>query len=268
LDPSGVRLVYQVEANPSGGARIFEIVVDDGRGVVGFEVYAAPRKKARAFLGDLKSRERFPVVDVSRSAARAVVAHALARQDQSRPAPRSFFEWKSRLAQEEPAELPGAAAREALGEEVARTLLDRAAELVKEGRIGPWPPGGEMLSSLFERIRTAMGSPLVVSQAAKREQLDSLLGDALEEIFVGPGAELAAHRLRESAFVLWRHDDEEAARACLAGARAMEDGSPRENPLARAMLETALGPALDTLEATAKPEAEKESDEGSLLVKP
>jgi hypothetical protein len=38
LDPSGTRIAYLLEANPSGGARLFEVVIDDalrGRGGAG-----------------------------------------------------------------------------------------------------------------------------------------------------------------------------------------------------------------------------------------
>jgi len=64
LDPSGARIVYLVEPHPQGGTRLFEVVLDEARGLLGFDVYGAPRRKARAFLRELEGRPRFPVVEV------------------------------------------------------------------------------------------------------------------------------------------------------------------------------------------------------------
>jgi hypothetical protein len=273
IDPDGMRIAYLVEPNPGGGARLFEVVIDDARGVVGFEVYTAPRKKARAFLDDLRRRDRFPVTEVPADTARAVVAHALAAQPEDRPPPRGFFEWRSRVAEAPPGTpLPGALAAEVLEVRAEPSLLERAAELVRQGRLGPWPPPPSVLAELYERLRTSLESRVIVSGAARRQQLDDILGEALEEVFDAAGAARAAHRLRESAFVLWRHGDEDAARACLAAAAAFEAGSPRDNPVARALLEVPMRPALRSLEgASDEPEAQPEataSGDEPLIVKP
>ena len=47
LDPRGARLVYLAESNPSGGARMFEILLDEHRGIVDFQVYSAGRSRIR-----------------------------------------------------------------------------------------------------------------------------------------------------------------------------------------------------------------------------
>ena len=60
IDPRGTRLAYLVESNPAGGVRLFELVLDEERGILEFEVYATGRSKARQFLRDLRARERFP----------------------------------------------------------------------------------------------------------------------------------------------------------------------------------------------------------------
>lgn len=249
LDPSGARIVYLVAPHPQGGARLFEVVLDDARGLLGFDVYSAGRKKARQFLRELAGRSRFPAVEVEEEEARALVAQAAAAHPADRPLPRGFGEWRSQLAPEdEKAPRPGDRVREALDAEAAETSAEEAETLVRAGRVGPWPPTEDRLRAVFDRLREALDSQVVVSPAAKGEQIAGLLEDAAEELYDEAGARVAAHRLRESAYVFWRTGDEAAARACLAGARAFESGDPRANPVARAMLETALGPALRALE--------------------
>jgi hypothetical protein len=250
IDPTGARLVYLVEPNPAGGARLFEIVCDDARGVLGCEVYTASRRQARAFLAELRGRRSLRVAEVAPEAARALVAAAARRQPPERPAPRSFGEWRSRLtAVPAGTQLPGELAREALGEPEERPALAQAVALVREGRVGPWPPPGDALALLFERIRTALEGPLVLSEAVRGERIATLVAEASEECFAGEAGEVAAHRFRESAYVFWQQGEPEAAHACLAAASRFAAGEPRENPVALALLEAALGPALATLEA-------------------
>ncbi len=274
VDPTGTRIVYLVEPNPGGGARLFEVVLDDARGITAFDVYTAPRKRARAFLDGLQSRQGFPITELSPEKARAVVARAARSQPAERPAPRGFSEWRKRIAEAAPdAELPGDEVARALGVTEDRAALETAVEMVRAQRIGPWPVAGEALPQLYDRIRGAFGSALVVSPAARREQIDGLLAAAAEEIYAGEGGALAAHRFRESAYVLWRHGDEAAARACLAAAAAFEAGEPGANPVARALLEAALAPGLEALAHAAErgeadSDGEAEPDEGSRLVTP
>ncbi|HEY8153469.1 MAG TPA: hypothetical protein VII72_05005, partial [Myxococcota bacterium] len=116
VDPRGTRLAYLVESNPAGGVRLFELVLDEERGVLEFEAYATGRSKARQFLRDLRARERFPAVEAPADAVRALVQRIAEGQPASRPHPRGFIEFRAQVA--EPAagaRTPGELAREALG---------------------------------------------------------------------------------------------------------------------------------------------------------
>ena len=59
IDPSGTRIAYLLEANPSGGARLFEVVIDDRVGVVDCQVYSSGRSKVRQFLRQVTGRAHF-----------------------------------------------------------------------------------------------------------------------------------------------------------------------------------------------------------------
>ena len=96
----------------------------------------------------------------------------------------------------------------------------------------PGPPAA-VLVPLVERLRSALESPIVVSGAAKRDQVSGLVGDAAGEVFAAPAAAVAARRLREMAFLYWRRDDAPKAGACLAGAASLE-AEAGASPIARA----------------------------------
>ncbi|MBW2242780.1 MAG: hypothetical protein JRH01_12420 [Deltaproteobacteria bacterium] len=277
LDPSGARMAILVEDHPSMGSRLFEVILDDERGLVSFEVYSASRGKLRRFLKSLTERSGHPAVEVEERSLKAVIARALAVHPKDRGLPRGFGEWRTRLTQTDgDAKLPGELAREALPIDDDAGLLDRAVGLIEAGRAGPWPPSREILSELFQKIRAAMDSPLIVSGATKRERLDSVLAEGADEIYAGEGRATAAHRFRESAFTFWKRGDEDAARACLAAATAFEEREPRDNPLTRSMLWLPLAPAIAELEIE-EPDGDADgseaaagegSDDESLIVTP
>jgi len=264
FDPRGGRMVYIAEQSPSGGARLFELALDDERGLLQVEVYSAGRSKVRGFLREIAGRGELMGCEVSPEAARALVARAEAVHPQDRPHPKGYGEWRSHLTgAPDGTALPGDEAAAALGEEHTPDRLAAAVALVRERRIGPWPPGGDLLERTAEKIRAGAESGLILAGGRRREQSDAALDEAIAEAYDEPGARLAAFRLREAAFVFWKNGDEDAARACLAAAAAFMDGAA-ENPVARAMFEVLFEGLIESLEQ----DAQTEEDAGSLIVKP
>ncbi|MDH3212598.1 MAG: hypothetical protein OEM05_08945 [Myxococcales bacterium] len=265
IDPRGARLVYLVESNPSGGARLFEVMLDETRGVLEVEVYTTGRSRARQFLREITRRGQFPAVEADPQAVRALVARAASGQAKDRPLPRGFAEWRSRVsAAPEGTATPGELAREALGgDEENGAALERAADLVRRREIGPWPPGSEVLGSLAEELAELGRSRILVSPASRRERAESLLQEGAVRIFDDAFAAATSRRFEESAYVLWKREAVAEARACLAAARAFRAQAPGDNPVARAILDVVLEPALRKLE-----EESKSEEESSLLVRP
>lgn len=267
IDPVGTRAAYLVEPDPSGGARLFELLLDEVRGVVELEVYRAGRSKVRKFLRSFRERERFPTVDAPLESVRALVERIAAGQPSDRPLPRGFSEWRSSIAAPpEDSATPGELARQALGDEAdaeRAERLERAAQLVRQRQLGPWPPAPEMLQPPADRLEQIAEGRIIVAGHRRRAQIDDILREGLEAIYAEDFAKKTAQRFEESAYVCWKGEREEDARACLEAARAFRESPPAQNPAARAMLETMLAPILEKLD-----EATGEGDEPSLVVKP
>jgi len=263
IDPSGTRIAYLLEENPSGGARLFEVVIDDRLGVVDCQVYSSGRSKVRQFLRQVTGRAHFAAAEAPPDSVRAVIARAAAVQAADRSLPQNFSEWRARLTDvQEGAQTPGELVRQALGDGPAVSDLEPAVELVKQGRVGPWPPSQDALKGLAERLEETISSPLIVSGATRRVRVDTVIREFLEETTTEADAAREAHRFRESGYVFWKRGDEEAARTCLAAALAFESSPIGENPVAHAMLEVPLAPLLEKIDQ------EGEELEDSLLVKP
>jgi hypothetical protein len=257
LDAWGARAVYLATSHPSGGVRLFELVLDEVRGVLEFEVYSAGRSKVRKFLRDFERRERFAAVAAPTDAVRALIAHTLARQPAARPLPRGLSEWRSRISEfPEGTPMPGEIARAAL--EVADAdmpeLLERAAAMVSSNALGPWPPPADATQEVAQKIADIGSGVIIVSGVQRREQVRRCLDEALDSLYAPPFAALTARRWEESAYLFWKGDREADARACLAAARAFRAGAPAGNPAARAALEVVLAPALEGVQDAAEDE--------------
>lgn len=250
IDPRGSRMAYLVEANPSGGTRIFEVMLDDERGIGAFEIYHAARGKASRFLQNLTRQGDRPAVDVPPESLRALIARVASRQPTNRSAPRGFSEWRSRITDVAAGTpTPGMLARGVLGA-VDSAAGARAAELVREKALGPWPPENPALQLAAEKILEVEKSEVEeASDAARREQVAGILDAAVSELYGEPFASRCAERFEEMAYVYWKWGKDDDARACLAAADAFGSSAPAENPLARVLLEFLLSPVLNRLEA-------------------
>jgi len=251
LDPRGHRAVFLVTSHPSGGARVFELVLDEAEGVLDCRVYSAGRSKVRQFLKEFEGQGA--AVSAPSDSVRAWIARVATIEPKGRSAPRMFSEWRSDLTRcAEGTPTPGELAREALGASEDPADLDRALELVREGQVGPWPPAPDLLQAIVAKLDELAEGTLIVSPEARREQADGVLADALPRIYVEPHGERTAARFEEAAYGLWKGGSEDDARACLAAAASFRSGAPAESPLARTMLEVVLEPALRKLEESAE----------------
>ncbi len=251
LDPRGNRAAFLVMSHPSGGARVFELVLDEGQGILDCRVYSAGRSKVRQFLKEFASQSA--AVSAPSDAVRASIARAARAQHSTRLAPRVFSEWRSELTgAPEGTRTPGELARDALGVPDEPDALQRVVARVREKRIGPWPPAPELLQELAEKLDELAEGMLVLSPAARREHADSVLAEALPRVYGKPYDECTAARFEESAYVFWKGGADDDARDCLAAAASFRAGAPAENPVARAMLDMVFETALRKLDERAQ----------------
>ena len=268
LDPRGTRMAYIVENDPSGGARLFAAAIDEDRGVRELEVFSAGRSKIKAFIRDCTRRDEYPAVEAPIEAVRALIARSAGAQPADQPAPRAFAEWRYRIAN--PAEgtsTPGELARAALTADGTAEVGDvgRALALLRDQSIGPWPPSNATLSEIAHRLGEAAESLVVVSAAAKQEQVDQALDEAVDRVFEPGFAGSTANRFEETAYIFWRRGALEDARACLAAANAFRGSKAEYRELGRAMLEVVLAPVLESIEQRSE---KTENRDGSSMVSP
>ncbi|MBW2424434.1 MAG: hypothetical protein JRG86_09305 [Deltaproteobacteria bacterium] len=251
-DFRGTRMGYLADPHPSGGARLFEIRFDEGRGVLDFRVYNAGRSKVRGFLRSLTAGSDQRLFEVDRKALCALVRRASLAQPVDRPLPTAFVEWRGRLFPEslEKQATPGELARSALGADGGppEDALERVVGEIAAGRMGPWPPPTAWLSDRMEQAREAVG-PL------EGEARDAAIDAWLEELGASLGElsdrGLSGRHLEELGWVRWQSGDEEEARALIGAADAIGRGDEAWARLTRARAEAIVAPFVAELRGAA-----------------
>jgi hypothetical protein len=267
LDPRGARIVFLIEPNPSGGARLVEAAVDDVRGIVDFGVYSAGRSRVRAFTRELEKRGGGAAVFVEPAAAKALLARIAQAHPESRPLPKSFSDQRKRLGIVDPlADTPGDLVQRALGPvEADSPALARVEALIESGELGPWPPALERLREVGEAFKEKAEGTLIVSGATQRDRVETALTGAADELFDDEFSNVTATRFRETAYFFWKVEREDDARSALAAAAAFGEGPASENPVARALVRSLLAPLVKEVGGG---NDQSQGEEPSLLVKP
>lgn len=246
-DFRGARMGYIVDSHPSGGARLFEIRFEEGRGILDFKIYNAGRSKVRGFLRSLTKGNAQRLFEVEREALCALVRRASLAQPVDRPLPSSFVEWRGRLFPEslDSAKTPGAIARDAIGAaEDAILAVDAVAAEIRESQVGPWPPSTAWVSEWMDKGTEAVEG---LEGEARGEKIESWMVDAAEALRAEPQEALMPRQLEELAWARWKADDTNMAQAMLASSDAIGSDSAAAALIARGRVESLFGPFLEQL---------------------
>lgn len=255
VDPAGARFALLIDRTPAG-TRLFELIVDEARGITECSVYAPSRGQARQFVRRAETARGLAVRPVDPAALGALVARCEQAQPKGRAFPRGFLEHRSKLiGASGQGDTPGVLAARALGDEPTPDALARATELVRAGTLGPWPPADlAPLIESAEKLRAVLDSQLVVSDLQRREQIEGVCREAARVIYGGLAATRTAALFAESGWALWQDGKEPEARACLATARALREAPDGEHAATLALAERVLTPLIERMRA--RPAAE------------
>ncbi len=243
VDPRGSVLLFVVEGNPSGGARLFQVLLDERRGVVEFDVYNTGRSKTRSFLRKLTAVAAGGspgAVQIDGAIARGLIRRIASIHPGDRPYPRPFSEWRRKLEAGAGDETPGTATRRALGDpsqEIAEETDLRVAQRVGASEIGPWPGEPNRLTEVSAQLGAAIDGVVAMTGAERSEALEAAVGEATVALFEGEHAAHTAARFETSAYVAWKTAREGEAVDLLAAAAALRAGNLASSRIARAMTE-------------------------------
>jgi hypothetical protein len=257
VDPKGSYLVFMVEGHPSGGARLFQVLLDEVRGIVEFDVYSTNRSKLRSFLRKLTENKSTGAVEVDADIGRGLLRRIAALHPQDRPLPRGFSEWRRKLEEGAAEVTAGERLLERAGAEIDPATMsdeermsarDRASARVRDSALGPWPPPVAFLAEATEKLDEDIDAALGLESDARAAALEAALSSATERMFSGDHGVQTASRLEASAYVSWKADRLEEARDLMAAAAGFRSDEVANNSVARAMLEICAASSLKRVE--------------------
>ena len=259
-DPSGAQLVVVVESSPSGGARIFQGAIDTERGILEFRVLQSNRSQARRLLRDLDVNEKLAASEAPRESVAALLASAAEAQPGDRALPQQYGEWRTRIARA-PAgtPTPGALARAAIDASRRPRCCARSPR-----RSGPAPtargrPSSRCCTRWPRRCATPRRASCSWTSSSAARRWTRRSRRRARSALRRPRASALRRASKRSPTPRGSTADGEEAQRCIAAARAFREQPPRDNPVARALLDRALRPILDVL---------RDEDASSPLVRP
>lgn len=247
FDPRGSRLTYIVESTPTGGARVFEALLDLSRGVVDFQVYKAGRSAVRAFVRDVAGRARYGARPAEPSQVRALIARHVALHPVDRPFPKAFEEWRGKiLSDAEGAATPGESARKALAPAAVEAAdLDALYARIDAGELGPWPTQDrELLESVAAAVRAA-GTE--ADAEALEDHIEAALEDGVTKLYDATECGRCADRLDEMAHLYTEEGEAALAAAAIRAADELRAESTASHAFTRRATERLLAPLLAEL---------------------
>ena len=264
-DFRGARMGYLVDSHPSGGARLFEIRFDEGRGLLDFKIYNAGRTKVRGFLKSLTSNSGRRLFEVDRDALRALVWRAAQAQPVDRPLPTAYVEWRARLFSDEldKEATPGDLAREALKPADLNSSVAILADQVRAGKLGPWPPATAWVGDWMDKGRESVEG---LEAAPRGEAIDGWINEVTEALAADSDQKLIGRHLEELAWLRWQSEEEEEAGQLLAVSGALDGGGEAATELTRARVESLFEPFLASLrvvEESALDDASQNENDGA-----
>ena len=245
-DFRGARMGYLVDSHPSGGARLFEIRFDEGRGILDFKIYNAGRSKVRGFLKSLTSNSGRRLYEVDREALCALVWRASQSQPVDRPLPTSFVEWRARLFSDEleKQDTPGDQARATLAGGDVAASLDALVAQVKAGELGPWPPQTTWVGDWMDKGRESVEG---LEGEARGAAIDAWIDEVTEALVEDSDQALISRHLDELAWVRSQDGDDDGGRALIAVSSALGTDSSVAAAFTRARVESLFEPYLASL---------------------
>jgi hypothetical protein len=247
VDRSGGYLIFVIEPHPSGGGRLFQLALDEERGVVEFDAFVAGRSKLRSFIRKLQSKGGAAAVASETGPLKALLARLLEIHPADRALPKGFGEWRSKLTTGAGPEDPSDLARPTQGGEAGSGADERVAERIRNSQIGPWPPNSHILSEVGGRISGRLDKVSEMSPEERAGESEAAITDSVAGFFDEDHRRRTARRFELQAWVLWNQDREDEARDCLAAASMVRDAPLESNPVARAMIEVCFATALEKL---------------------
>ena len=267
IDYQGNRFIILVLPRIPRGLHALEALVNDIEGLLNFHRDEMTRKAFHAFLGNLRERAKFPIVEIPPAYGRLLVeeAYSLTEKMEKTP-PQDFLMAKGEISEIDNG-INGPLIYQFLDQDEIKgndRFLADSKNLLATGDIINWVLKPEDVEPYVRTVKEAEESRIALNLTQKEEWLQGIYRRALEELFPGERRLLYKRRLEEMAYILFKLDRSDEAKRCLAAALDLEreTSSLHPNPF---LLQLVITSIYSVMAAERGRKAEKEP---TLIIRP
>ena len=268
IDGRGDRLLWLVKAKAGGGLHYLSAVVNEPEGVRYFDFAEINRKKLRQMRQDFVTRMQMVMVEAPWQYCDAVMyegyERAKAKGDKEVDA---YLAFRTHLltAPAQPVEVPFPASLDTAAMAADETLLQTSAQLLQEPELQLWMLDHERAHHYTDQIAQAQESPLILNRMQQQDRLQTVIDNAINEVFAGEQGGAYARRLEETALYLATTDRIEAAKRAFAVSLALKRSTQggKGIPFCEELIRQSIA-----MHYHEEKQHEQEESRGSLIMRP
>lgn len=226
IDPEGYRLVFMIRPVTTFEYKIFNILISDVSGLQNIEVVSGLRKECQLFINRLSADQKIEFLETSPENAAFLVEEACTLTgEHGKMLPTTIEQWHAtfgemRNARKTPLIYDVFSAEQIGG---AGVRDDKMGLLLDEEIIILWFVVSDEAKENWRRMTNILYSPLVLSDAQKKERIKGLMMDTAQQFFNEAKKRSLKRRFEEQAWWLHAKGQTEKALAALQAAALFAD---------------------------------------------
>ncbi len=241
IDAEGYRLLFMLKPVTTYENKIFNIILNETKGIHEIEVLTALRKEAKSFITKILSEEKTEFLEIDSDYASFLVEEGLAiSREKGTIVSDNIKRWQNSFA-ENIGRIQRSPAYEVFSDFQLNSLsLEAALDILfKESDLSFCLLASDVIKNRWETIREAYVSPLELSEAQKQERIQAIQLEAATEFFTRDRFVLLKRRLEDLAFFMHSKGNAALAEAAYAVVQHVDEAaqSPAEHPFCRKMIQ-------------------------------
>ncbi|MDI6755382.1 MAG: hypothetical protein QME78_13435 [Thermodesulfobacteriota bacterium] len=233
IDPFGNRFIMLFKPQIPQGVALFNTLISDIDGIIGFKALETSRKNADEYLSAFQKEDSFKLVEADPDYCLGLIteSYELCKKIGKTP-PADFLQLRPLMGSSPPLPLRPLIYQHLIEEEIQSRpdLLERSASLFQAPFFKDWFLKKEESQKYLDLFKEANTSRLVLTPYQKEGRLLDIYRQAVHELFDESKRMLYRRRLEEMAYYLWKAGQENEARMSLAAALALQEESRLLSP--------------------------------------
>jgi hypothetical protein len=218
IDPEGYRLIFLVKPITTYETKIFNIMINDIKGVHNIEVINSFRKEAQLFIEKILSEEKAEFLETQPDNAAFLIEEAIKiSEEQGKVLSANILQWRNIFS-----DFIGARTRPLIYEflngnkiQTQSDLARKVDDLFEREDIIFWFIISDVAKENWVKMTNILNSPLVLSDIQKEERIHGVIVDTVRQFFNEKRRKVFKRRLEELSYFLYTKAQEEKAAIAL-----------------------------------------------------